>query len=175
MPLTQHNDSAVDLRGDAEDGAWTSMVSGSGAEDTDEDEFITIHDSIHGHVPVHPLLKAIIDTPEFDRYLFSCLIVDDIWLSWVNWWLLAFRLRSIRQLGSTHYVYPGGKHTRWEHSVGTSFLASKFLDAIEKKKPGSFTERDRLCVTIGALCHDLGHGPFRFVTIHSIKYDVAIL
>jgi len=132
----QHNDSAVDLRGDAEDGAWTSMVSGSGAEDTDEDEFITIHDSIHGHVPVHPLLKAIIDTPEFDR------------------------LRSIRQLGSTHYVYPGGKHTRWEHSVGTSFLASKFLDAIEKKKPGSFTERDRLCVTIGALCHDLGHGPF---------------
>jgi len=132
----QHNDSAVDLRGDAEDGAWTSMVSGSGAEDTDEDEFITIHDSIHGHVPVHPLLKAIIDTPEFDR------------------------LRSIRQLGSTHYVYPGGKHTRWEHSVGTSFLASEFLDAIEKKKPGSFTERDRLCVTIGALCHDLGHGPF---------------
>ena len=65
----QHNDSAVDLR-DTEDSAWTSMMhgSGSGTEDTDEDEVITIHDSIHGHVTIHPLLKAIIDTPEFDRF-----------------------------------------------------------------------------------------------------------
>jgi len=138
MLSTQHNDSAVVLRGDGEDGAWNTMVhgSGSGVADMDEDEFITIHDSIHGHITIHPLLKAIIDTPEFDR------------------------LRSIRQLGSTHFVYPGGKHTRWEHSVGTSFLASEFLNAIEKKKPGSFNEKDRLCVITGALCHDLGHGPF---------------
>ena len=71
MLSTLHNDSAVDLRGDAEDSAWTSMVSGSGTEDTDEDELITIHDSIHGHVTIHPLLKAIIDTPEFDRCFFA--------------------------------------------------------------------------------------------------------
>ena len=62
----QHNDSAVDLR-DTEDSAWATMVHGSGTEETDEDEVITIHDSIHGHVTIHPLLKAIIDTPEFDR------------------------------------------------------------------------------------------------------------
>ena len=64
----QHNDSAVDLRDD--DSAWTSMVNGSGSgteDERDDDEVITIHDSIHGHVPIHPLLKAIIDTPEFDR------------------------------------------------------------------------------------------------------------
>ena len=67
MLSMQHNDSAVDLR-DTEESAWSSMVHGSGTEDTDEDETITIHDSIHGHVTIHPLLKAIIDTPEFDRY-----------------------------------------------------------------------------------------------------------
>ena len=86
-----------------------------------------------------------------------------------------YRLRSIRQLGSTHYVYPGGKHTRWEHSVGTSFLASQFLDAIEKKKPGSFTRKDYLCVTIGALCHDLGHGPFRFVEMNKMRHEKLIM
>ena len=66
----QHNDSAVDLR-DADDSAWTSMVNGPGSateDERDDDEVITIHDSIHGHVPIHPLLKAIIDTPEFDRF-----------------------------------------------------------------------------------------------------------
>ena len=75
MLSTQHNDSAVDLRGDGEDGAWNTMVhgSGSGVADMDEDEFITIHDSIHGHITIHPLLKAIIDTPEFDRL---------VWLYW---------------------------------------------------------------------------------------------
>ena len=166
MLSTLHNDSAVDLRGDTEDGAWTSMVSGSGAEDTDEDELV-IKDTIHGPVNMHPLLKTIIDTPEFERCFSAC-----SWMLFgvkinnkVTSVVFYFRLRSIKQLGSTHYVYPGAKHTRWEHSVGTSFLASKCLDAIEKKKPGSFTERDRLSVTIGALCHDLGHGPFRFVQI----------
>ena len=27
------------------------------------------------------------------------------------------RLRSIRQLGCSHYVFPGAKHSRFEHSV----------------------------------------------------------
>ena len=71
MLSTLHNDSAVDLRGDAEDGAWTSMVSGSGAEDTDEDELV-IKDTIHGPVNMHPLLKTIIDTPEFERCFSAC-------------------------------------------------------------------------------------------------------
>ena len=53
----QHDDSAVDMRAD-EDGS---------GDNEEEDETITIHDSIHGHISIHPLVRRIIDTPEFDR------------------------------------------------------------------------------------------------------------
>lgn len=55
------------------------------------------NDPIHGHVEVHPLLIKIIDTPQFQR------------------------LRNIKQLGGTYFVFPGASHNRFEHSIGCVF------------------------------------------------------
>ena len=77
------------------------------------------------------------------------------------------RLRRIRQLGWTDYVYPGAMHTRFEHSLGVMHLASRLYDSIVKRS-GSLLEqnfdydetglkRDRRIVRFAALLHDVGH------------------
>jgi uncharacterized protein len=40
------------------------------------------------------------------------------------------RLRRIRQLAWTDYVYPGAMHTRFEHSLGVMHTATLLYDAI---------------------------------------------
>ncbi|KAM4737378.1 deoxynucleoside triphosphate triphosphohydrolase SAMHD1-like [Anableps anableps] len=95
------------------------------------------NDPIHGHVELHPLLIKIIDTPQFQR------------------------LRNIKQLGGTYYVFPGASHNRFEHSIGVGYLAGQLVRALNEKQPElSISRRDILCVQIAGLCHDLGHGPF---------------
>ena len=43
------------------------------------------------------------------------------------------RLRRIRQLGLTHYVYPAANHNRFQHALGAVHLMSTALDVIERK------------------------------------------
>ena len=40
------------------------------------------------------------------------------------------RLRDLKQLGMTYYVFPGASHNRFEHSLGTSHLAFEVADKI---------------------------------------------
>ncbi|XP_038142251.1 deoxynucleoside triphosphate triphosphohydrolase SAMHD1-like [Cyprinodon tularosa] len=95
------------------------------------------NDPIHGHVELHPLLIKIIDTPQFQR------------------------LRNIKQLGGTYYVFPGASHNRFEHSIGVGYLAGRLAQALNDRQPELLiSRRDILCVEIAGLCHDLGHGPF---------------
>ena len=68
------------------------------------------------------------------------------------------RLRHIRQLGFAYLVYPGANHTRFEHSLGTMHLASVMCRSLDLDK-----EEGRL-VTLAALLHDCGHGPFSHAT-----------
>lgn len=80
------------------------------------------------------------------------------------------RLRRIRQLAWTDYVYPGAMHTRFEHSLGVMHIASQLFDAVTHRSADmlrselGFTrerlERDRQIVRFTALLHDTGHGPF---------------
>ncbi|KAL7985466.1 hypothetical protein Chor_004036 [Crotalus horridus] len=90
------------------------------------------NDPIHGHIEMHPLLVCIIDTPQFQR------------------------LRYIKQLGGTYYVFPGASHNRFEHSLGVSHLAGRLVQALQERQPElNIDQRDILCVQIAGLCHDL--------------------
>ena len=94
-----------------------------------------IYDIIHGNIVIDPLAKRIIDTEEFQR------------------------LRNIKQLGCCNFVFPGTVHTRFEHSIGVYYLAKKYIDILNKQHV-YFTERERECISIAGLIHDLGHGPY---------------
>lgn len=64
------------------------------------------------------------------------------------------RLWGIRQTGLAHLVFPGANHTRLEHSLGAYWVARRYARATELG-PERAQE-----VEVGALLHDLGHGPF---------------
>ncbi len=40
------------------------------------------------------------------------------------------RLRDLKQLGMTYYIFPGASHNRFEHSLGTAHLAFEVADKI---------------------------------------------
>lgn len=96
-----------------------------------------ILDRVHEHLMLPMIAFDIMDTPEFQR------------------------LRSLKQLGMTSYLYPGATHTRFEHSIGVAHLAGLMAKKIARRQPElNITDEDILCVTVAGLCHDLGHGPF---------------
>ncbi|KIY52421.1 HD-domain/PDEase-like protein, partial [Fistulina hepatica ATCC 64428] len=74
------------------------------------------------------------------------------------------RLRSIKQLGTTYYVWPGASHNRFEHCLGVGYLAREMALHLQRDQPElGITDRDVKCVHIAGLCHDLGHGPWSHV------------
>lgn len=106
----------------------------------------TFHDRVHDQMTFHPLICAIIDTPQFQR------------------------LRDLHQLGNCRYIYPGACNTRFEHSLGVAHLGMKMLRQIRtnhEEEEGNvlsagildITKNDILCIGVAGLCHDLGHGP----------------
>jgi HD superfamily phosphohydrolase len=74
------------------------------------------------------------------------------------------RLRRLRQLAGSEYVYPGANHTRFEHSVGVMYLAG--LLAENPYLSTYFSEEDYQSIRIAALLHDVGHGPFSHIFEH---------
>jgi uncharacterized protein len=69
------------------------------------------------------------------------------------------RLRRIRQLGLTSYVYPGALHTRFHHALGAMYLMGTCLDVL-RSKGQSISLEEAEAATIAILLHDIGHGPF---------------
>lgn len=69
------------------------------------------------------------------------------------------RLRYIKQLGLTDFVYPAALHTRFQHALGAMHLMGNALDLLREKgvdiSPDEY-EASQLAV----LLHDMGHGPF---------------
>ena len=71
------------------------------------------------------------------------------------------RLDRIQQLGFVSRVWPGAKHTRYEHSLGVMHLARLALAQLRASAGGAWiTATDARTVVAAALLHDIGHYPF---------------
>jgi HD superfamily phosphohydrolase len=96
-----------------------------------------IKDPVHGYVYITEAEKNVIDTYPMQR------------------------LRRLRQLAGSEYVYPGANHTRFEHCLGVMYLAGHVLENPNISRVVNEEEVD-MC-RISALLHDCGHGPFSHV------------
>jgi len=93
-----------------------------------------IYDNIHGYINIDKIASSIIDTCIFQR------------------------LRNIHQTGVLYLVFPTATHTRFEHSIGTYYLAKKLITNISNKQQElKITDEIIELVSIAGLCHDLGH------------------
>lgn len=108
---------------------------------------LQITDPVHGSIELNSMFARIVNTPEFQR------------------------LRSVEQ-GSFRPVYPGARHDRFTHSLGTYHLATRFAEHFfaNLKKDAGVTvaqeEMEKLTLTFryAALLHDIGHAPFSHTT-----------
>jgi HD superfamily phosphohydrolase len=77
------------------------------------------------------------------------------------------RLRRIKQLGLTSFVYPGATHSRFQHALGAVHLMALAIDNI-RQKGTTITEEEAEAATAAILLHDIGHGPFSHALEKSI-------
>lgn len=75
------------------------------------------------------------------------------------------RLRRIKQLGVSEFVFPGATHSRFSHSVGVFHIARELENLIRReftlgRVNGQVDETKIKKAVIAALVHDIGHGPF---------------
>lgn len=76
------------------------------------------------------------------------------------------RLRRIKQLGFSEFVYPGATHTRFSHVLGAMQMARRMLEAFEKNKIFENSAEHilmRKATIAAAMLHDIGHGPYSHV------------
>jgi len=69
------------------------------------------------------------------------------------------RLRHIRQLGLTGFVYPAANHSRFQHALGAMHLMGKALDTL-RAKGVEISDEEFEAAQLAVLLHDIGHGPF---------------
>ncbi|MGF7118408.1 HD domain-containing protein [Methanobacterium oryzae] len=93
-----------------------------------------IRDSVHGNLYLDEFEVRLADTPQVQR------------------------LRRVKQLGFTNLVYPGANHSRFEHSIGTMYTASKIAESV------GLNDHEKKMLRACALLHDTGHGPFSHVS-----------
>ena len=97
----------------------------------------TIFDPVHREYELGPEIVDIINKQKFQR------------------------LRRLRQLATSHWVWLGATHTRFEHSISVAYLAGHMTKTLQRKQPElNITERQIVLVQLAGLLHDVGHGPF---------------
>lgn len=103
----------------------------------------TIKDPVHGYIKVNNEETKIIDSIYFQR------------------------LRNIVQLSTTQMVYPGARHTRFEHSLGVFHLSKQIFNELRNNSNGLHEDMDdddldllEKTLRFAALLHDIGHYPF---------------
>ena len=94
-----------------------------------------IKDPIHGYIRFSGIERSVMDTRPVQR------------------------LRRLRQLAGSEFVYPAANHSRFEHVLGAMHLAG----ALSEVLPSHLTAHDQEQMRLAALLHDIGHGPFSHV------------
>lgn len=82
------------------------------------------------------------------------------------------RLNRINQLGLASVVYPGARHTRFQHSLGAFHLMSEAILSLQQKGNLIF-EPEAEGVQAAILLHDIGHGPFSHVLENTIIKGIS--
>lgn len=115
-----------------------------------------IRDAVHGLIvfregdKLDELAWNLINTPEFQR------------------------LRRIKQLGVSEFIFPGATHSRFAHSIGVFHVARQLRDIIKREIGASkFNNKRAEVAVIAALLHDLGHGPLSH-TFEGVSKQVGI-
>jgi len=103
-----------------------------------------VNDPVHGFININSeLLYDLIQHPYFQR------------------------LRRIKQLGLSDYIYPGATHTRFHHALGAMHLMGLTLQAL-RQKGTEITNEEFESAQIAILLHDVGHGPMS----HALEYSL---
>ena len=96
-----------------------------------------VRDALYDLIELGPIEQAVISTPEF------------------------LRLDGIQQLGFVSRVWPGARHSRFEHSLGVMHLTRLAIAHLRAEmEESTFTEEDAQTAIAAALLHDVGHYPF---------------
>lgn len=100
-----------------------------------------IRDQVHGDIVLPKKFMAIVDSVEFQR------------------------LRSVKQLATAQYAFPGAMHTRFAHSIGTFHVMQQILTHFENYfstlgYPQLIDQEEKDLILAASLLHDLGHTPF---------------
>ena len=107
-----------------------------------------LNDPVYGFISIQsPLVFDLIEHPHFQR------------------------LRRIKQLGMSEYVYPGALHTRFHHALGAMHLMGQATSTL-CSKGNHLSEAECEAAQIAILLHDVGHGPFSHVLECCILQDV---
>ncbi len=104
-----------------------------------------IFDTIYGEIPVDGFLVDLLDRPPMQR------------------------LRWIKQMGTAEMLYPTGSHSRFEHSLGTYYIAKQMLFSLQKIEH-QISQNDEENVLAAALLHDIGHLCFSHTGELFLKY-----
>jgi HD superfamily phosphohydrolase len=82
------------------------------------------------------------------------------------------RLNRIVQLGLASVVYPGARHTRFQHSLGALHLMSEAVKSLTEKGIYIF-DMEEEAVQAAILMHDIGHGPFSHVLENTLISGIS--
>ena len=82
------------------------------------------------------------------------------------------RLRNIKQLGLTSFVYPGANHSRFQHALGALYLMEMAIRTL-RIKGVEISPQEEEATFIAILLHDVGHGPFSHALENSIINNIT--
>ena len=82
------------------------------------------------------------------------------------------RLRNIKQLGLTSFVYPGATHSRFQHGLGALHLMNMAIFTL-RDKGVKISPQEEEATLIAILLHDAGHGPFSHALENSIISGIS--